>query len=89
MQSVAELRAPLELRSRLAWLGFGTVSSGVWIASANLLEETRDMLSRYHLSASVNLFSSRHVAFEPIADQAAAWWDLARLQKLYQDFLDK
>ena len=34
------------LRSRLAWLGFGTVSAGVWIAPAQLAEETRDVLGR-------------------------------------------
>lgn len=78
-----------KLRSRLAWLGFGMVASGVWIAPANLRDETLDMLSRYHLSGYVNLFCSHHVAFEPVVDQAAVWWDLARLQKLYQDFLDR
>jgi len=34
------------LRSRLAWLGFGIVSAGVWIAPAHLAAETTDVLAR-------------------------------------------
>lgn len=78
-----------QLRSRLSWLGFGTVSAGVWIAPAHLLEETRDALTRHGLDAYVNLFQSHHVGFEDIAGQAPEWWDLPRLQRLYQEFLDR
>ncbi|MFC4055512.1 PaaX family transcriptional regulator C-terminal domain-containing protein [Actinomadura syzygii] len=78
-----------QLRSRLSWLGFGTVSAGVWIAPAHLLEETRDVLTRHGLTSYVNLFQSQHVGFEDIAGQAPAWWDLTRLQHLYQEFLDR
>ncbi|MBB2915313.1 phenylacetic acid degradation operon negative regulatory protein [Streptosporangium becharense] len=77
-----------QLRSRLSWLGFGTVSAGVWIAPAHLLDETKDVLTRHGLASYVNLFQSHHVGFEDIAGQAPAWWDLARLQALYQEFLD-
>lgn len=78
-----------QLRSRLAWLGFGTVSAGVWIAPSHLLQETRDVLTRHGLASYVNLFQSHHVGFEDIAGQAPAWWDLTRLQGLYQEFLDR
>ncbi|MEO3787310.1 PaaX family transcriptional regulator C-terminal domain-containing protein [Actinocorallia sp. B10E7] len=78
-----------QLRSRLSWLGFGTVSAGVWIAPSHLLEETREVLTRHGLASYVNLFESHHVGFADIAGQAPAWWDLARLQTLYQDFLDR
>ena len=35
-----------ELRSQLTWLGFGTVSPGVWIAPAHLSDEAGEMLDR-------------------------------------------
>lgn len=75
------------LRSRLAWLGFGTVASGVWIAPAHLEPETRDVLERYDLTSYVNLFRAEHVAFGPVREQIGAWWDLAGLERLYDDFV--
>jgi phenylacetic acid degradation operon negative regulatory protein len=72
------------LRSRLSWLGFGTVAAGVWIAPGHLEAETRDVLDRYGLSAYVDLF---HAAYLGDVDrQVSAWWDLAQLQRLYAEF---
>jgi phenylacetic acid degradation operon negative regulatory protein len=76
------------LRSRLAWLGFGTVAAGVWIAPAQLAEETRDMLSADGLAAYVNLFTAGSLAFSDVADKIGDWWDLDRLEQLYQAFID-
>jgi phenylacetic acid degradation operon negative regulatory protein len=76
------------LRSRLAWLGFGTVSAGVWIAPGHLADETADVLERYQLAGYVDLFRADYLAFGDVAGQVARWWDLDRLQGLYQAFLD-
>jgi phenylacetic acid degradation operon negative regulatory protein len=75
------------LRSRLAWLGFGTVSAGVWIAPGHLAGETADVLERYQLAGYVDLFRADYLAFGDVAAQVAQWWDLGRLQGLYQAFL--
>jgi phenylacetic acid degradation operon negative regulatory protein len=77
------------LRSRLAWLGFGTVSAGVWIAPAHLFDETRDVLQRHGLASYVDLFGGQHLAFGDVGAHVAQWWDLPRLQRLHQDFLDR
>jgi phenylacetic acid degradation operon negative regulatory protein len=74
------------LRSRLAWLGFGTVSAGVWIAPAHLGAETREVLERYGLAPYVDLFRAEYLAFGEPADEVATWWDLALLSGLYADF---
>ncbi len=76
------------LRSRLVWLGFGTVSAGVWIAPGSLASETADVLERHHLAGYVDLFRADYLAFGDVAEQVARWWDLDRLQGLYQAFLD-
>lgn len=76
-----------QLRSRLAWLGFGTVSSGVWIAPAHALDDTRDHLLRHGLDQYVDLFRADYVAFGDPAEQVGRWWDLEALQKLYDDFV--
>jgi phenylacetic acid degradation operon negative regulatory protein len=77
------------LRSRLTWLGFGTVSAGVWIAPGHLDDETRDVLRRYDLAGYVDLFRADYLAFRDVAAQVARWWDLAELDALYRDFLDR
>jgi phenylacetic acid degradation operon negative regulatory protein len=76
------------LRSRLAWLGFGTVSAGVWIAPGNLASETAEVLERHRLAGYVDLFRADYLAFGDVAEQVPRWWDLDRLQGLYQAFLD-
>lgn len=76
------------LRSRLVWLGFGTVSAGVWVAPGNLAGETAEVLERHGLAGYVDLFRADYLAFGDEAEQVARWWDLSRLQGLYQAFLD-
>lgn len=76
-----------QLRSRLTWLGFGTVSAGVWIAPAHALDDTRDHLARHGLDRYVDLFRGDYVAFGDPAEQVGRWWDLAALQKLYAEFV--
>ena len=75
------------LRSRLAWLGFGTVSAGVWIAPAHLYDEAREALQRDGLGVYVELFHGAHLAFADTATQVSRWWDLSRLQTRNEDFL--
>ena len=48
------------LRSRLSWLGFGTVGNGVWIAPGHLEEETRFALERHGLASYVDLFHASY-----------------------------
>lgn len=76
------------LRSRLTWLGFGTVASGVWIAPGQLAEETRDVLAADGLSGYVSLFTAGQLAFGEVGDKVRQWWDLDRLEQLYQAFID-
>ncbi|MET8676875.1 PaaX family transcriptional regulator C-terminal domain-containing protein [Streptomyces sp. NPDC004647] len=76
------------LRSRLSRLGFGTAAPGVWIAPAQLLEETRHTLERLELSSYADLFTGAHAGFEPTARSVGRWWDLEAVAELHQAFLD-
>jgi phenylacetic acid degradation operon negative regulatory protein len=78
-----------ELRSRLAWLGFGTVAAGVWIAPGHLADEAAEVLQRHDLAGYVSLFRAHYLAFGDAAEQVGQWWDLGRLQNLYQAFLNE
>jgi phenylacetic acid degradation operon negative regulatory protein len=75
------------LRSRLSWLGFGTVTAGVWIAPAHLENETRDVLVRYGLDTYVDLFRSEYLAFGDVRDLVRRSWNLGDLQVMYDEFI--
>ncbi len=85
----AEREKRHQLRSRLAWLGFGTVAAGVWVAPEHLLDETRDTLSRQGLAGYVDLFRADHAALGDQRHKVAQWWDLERLRSLYDEFLGR
>jgi phenylacetic acid degradation operon negative regulatory protein len=76
-----------QLRSRLSWLGFGTVSSGVWIAPAHVEDEARDALKSSELTDYVDLFRADYVGFRPEREQVAKWWDLHGLERMYGEFV--
>lgn len=82
----AERQKRHTLRSRLSWLGFGTVGPGVWIAPGHLEAETRDVLQRHELSIYVDLFHAGYLGFHDVRAEAATWWDLKGLDRLYDEF---
>lgn len=75
------------LRSRLTWLGFGSVAAGVWIAPAHLEDETRDVLLRYGLDGYVDLFRAEYLAFGDVTDLVSRSWNLGGLHDLYETFV--
>jgi phenylacetic acid degradation operon negative regulatory protein len=77
------------LRSELTRLGFGTVTPGVWIAPGHLEAEAAEVLERLELTANAEVFRGQHVAFGEPAHNIARWWDLAALDQLYAEFLDR
>lgn len=76
------------LRSRLAWLGFGLLANGVWIAPARLLPELQESMTRLELSSYVTVFCGEHRGFEEPRGLVERCWDLDELRELYVDFLD-
>jgi phenylacetic acid degradation operon negative regulatory protein len=75
------------LRSRLSWLGFGSVAPGVWIAPAHLADETRDVLEELGLARYVDLFTARAVDAVNLAGDVARWWNLERIQAAYEGYI--
>lgn len=74
------------LRSRLAALGFGSVSPGVWVAPAHLADETRRVLTRLGMGEYVDLFRGGYEGFRDLREEVATWWDLEAINAAYRDF---
>ncbi|MFB7916164.1 PaaX family transcriptional regulator C-terminal domain-containing protein [Streptomyces sp. NPDC056061] len=84
------------LRTQLTRLGFGSVSAGVWIAPGHVHDEAEDMLARHGLRAYADLFRADYLSVAghggahgngELAAKVRTWWDTARLQRLYAEFL--
>ncbi|MGH9187014.1 MAG: PaaX family transcriptional regulator [Acidimicrobiales bacterium] len=78
-----------QLRRQLAWLGFGQMASGVWMAPRRMLVDAKRTLQHRGLARYVDLFEARHEGFEPTVALIARTWDLAQLARLYRAFVRK
>jgi phenylacetic acid degradation operon negative regulatory protein len=76
-----------QLRTALARLGFGTVVAGVWAAPAHLAATLRRELDRLELGRFVEVMVTRAPDQDDARRQVASWWDVPRLQFLYEDFI--
>lgn len=84
----SERRMRHQLRSRLTWLGFGTVAPGVRVAPAHLADDTRRVLARLGLSPYVDLFRADYLDFADLREEVCRWWDLDELAREYGGYLD-
>ncbi|MGO4230066.1 PaaX family transcriptional regulator C-terminal domain-containing protein [Arthrobacter sp. YAF34] len=76
-----------QLRSELSGLGFGSVSSGVWIAPARKLEQAKERLTASGLIQFVDLFRSDYIFDGPMRPKISEWWDLKELDEQFIEFL--
>lgn len=82
-----EIRA--ELRKQLAWLGYGPLSSGSWICPHGVGEDLRDLIERLGIESFVETFTASHRGHSSEHELAAHCWDLAGINKRYEQFLAK
>jgi phenylacetic acid degradation operon negative regulatory protein len=75
------------LRTELSWLGFASLSPGVWIAPGHVADEALAMLERQGLDRYVEVFRAHHLAFADPAQLVARCWDLDALAGEYRAFL--
>lgn len=75
------------LRSQLSRLGFGTATSGVWIAPAHVYDEAQASLRRLGLAEHVSLFEAKYMAFADLPSMVRRWWDLERLDRMYSGYV--
>lgn len=77
-----------QLRSLLGNLGFGTVAAGVWIASASVIDRTRELLAQQGLDEFVEFFRGDYLFSGDVKNRVAEWWDLDAVDALMAEFLE-
>jgi len=78
-----------QLRSRLNWLGFGSLGGGAWIAPRRMLEDTQSMVEELGLERYVDIFEAQYTAFADLSDLVHRCWDIPALRKTYQEYIDE
>jgi phenylacetic acid degradation operon negative regulatory protein len=77
-----------QLRRRLAWLGFGPLSSSVWLSPHDRSQRVVDEFSGYP-AVQLDTFRSRSAGNGADRDIAARAWDLTALDRDYRALLDR
>jgi phenylacetic acid degradation operon negative regulatory protein len=75
-----------ELRTQLSRLGFGAAAPGVWVAPAQLAQETATVLARSDLDRYVEMFRGDHLGFTDLAAKVRQWWDLDEISARSAEF---
>jgi phenylacetic acid degradation operon negative regulatory protein len=84
----AERNRRYELRAELTSLGFGFVAAGVAIAPTTVMEQAMRRLADRGLDRYTEYFAGNYLKDGNIREHVQQWWDLALLERQYQDFLD-
>ncbi|CAN5760736.1 PaaX family transcriptional regulator C-terminal domain-containing protein [soil metagenome] len=75
------------LRTRLSWLGFGSLGNGLWISPYAVESRVREIAEELGLGAHLELFRARHRGFSTHEQLVRQCWDLPALNVRYEAFV--
>ena len=78
------------LRTRLSWVGLGSPAPGVWLTPhASRLPQVEAALEQAGVLGEAQIFTGEHTGHGRMAELAAQAWDLAVIERDYEDFLTR
>ncbi len=84
-----ERAARHQLRKRLAWIGCGTVSTGLWICPAFLTDEVEEILSDLGVRHWATVFITETPQPDgSLRDAVRRWWDLETIAGMHHKFIE-
>ncbi len=78
-----------QLRRELGYLGFGPLTSALWISPHNLVAEVEALAASLGIKEFVEVYTATHEGFSKPGSLVAQCWDLAAINAQYRIFLDK
>lgn len=75
------------LRRELAWMGYATLSRGIYVTPNDLLDRTASLAERYGLAGRFETFTAGHDGPTPDDRLAARYWDLPAIDAAYAGFV--
>lgn len=86
----SERAARHQLRKRLAWIGCGTVATGLWVCPAFLADEVEEILHDLGLRHWATIFITETPQPGGSLEEAVGqWWDLDAIAGLHHRFLNR
>lgn len=76
-----------QMRNQLAWLGFGQLSSGVYLAARERGDEVRKLAERMGAAHFARTFLARSIGATSDARLVEECWDLRAIARAYERFL--
>lgn len=76
------------MRKQLAWLGFGALGAGTYLAPRDVSAEVRQLVGSLGASGFARTFIASRAGDTADADLVRECWDLARVARVYERFLD-
>ncbi len=77
------------LRRELGYLGFGPLTSALWISPHNLHDQVVRLAETLAVRNHVEFFTGIHNCFSDLPDLVTRCWDLAAINAEYAAFIDK
>lgn len=77
------------LRTRLTWLGFGSLGNGLWVTPHEVSDRVAAVVESLGLTGHVELFEGRHLGFSDASRLVDQCWDLSAIHDRYVDFIDR
>jgi phenylacetic acid degradation operon negative regulatory protein len=77
------------IRSRLTWLGFGSIGTKARIAPLQLLPEVEDLVADFNLDPYVKLLEVKYRGLAAARRVVRQSWVLPRLRRLYVKFIER
>ena len=89
--SIPEERRSLRdrLRDRLSWLGFGSLTGGLWISPHEVGDRVREIAEELDVTDYLELFQATHHGFSETRQLVARCWDLHDLNERYREFVER
>lgn len=77
------------LRQELSWMGFGMLTSALWISPHDYCAELEQLAERLNVRSRVEIFTARHDGFADEATIVSRCWNLPAINARYTAFIDK
>jgi phenylacetic acid degradation operon negative regulatory protein len=75
------------LRLRLQWLGFGSLSSGLWVSPHPVKPRLDALVNELGVTDHVEIFRAQHLGYLDTAHLVARCWNLGEIDARYAAFL--
>ena len=77
------------LRQELSWMGFGMLTSALWISPHDFGSEVEHLAESLSVRSRVEIFTARHDGFADLRTIVNRCWDLPKINARYLGFIEK